>query len=186
MWKEQNCNCGLAKNDVLGSQCYSQCLSNNARQPMNQSYLPELKDCSIASEDCAISHAYRQQVGSRKSKLGSHRHSKRTLTHHHHQQQHNWSANHFRRLVVLSVAFLLLVFSTPSLAHDLPWDTWTIEDTSTTPGSLSQGYYGSAGAVTVPDLVAIAGHLFEYQISTGLSRDHRSSLHYQVKNSESK
>ena len=168
VWKEQNLS---SQKHILEKSCSAQFL---AGQLMKQS---SLQDCLLASEDFTVSHrAYQQWSGSRKSIFGSHRQRKRRLSHHNLQQ--HWNSNHFSRLG-LSLVLLLLVFSTSSLGHNIPWDTWSIEDLST-PGNMSQEYYGSAGALSVPDLLAIAGHLFEYQVATSLFHYHRSSLHFQV------
>ena len=159
MWEGQNCNCRLCKKVIIGKR---HCFFNNARHhQMKQSSSQKLRDCSISSEDCTDSR-------SRRSKFGSDKCGERTPTH----QQH-WSSAHFSRLA-LSLVLLLSVFSTPSLAHGLLWDSWSIEDPST-PGNV---YYDSA-ALDIPDLVAIAGRLFRYQVSTGTPD--RSSLHFQVK-----
>ena len=155
MWEGQNCTCRLL---IIGKR---QCFFNNARHhQMKQSSSQKLKHCSISSEDCTDSR-------SRKSKFGSHKCGERTPTY----QQH-WSSAHFSRLA-LSLVLLLSVFSTPSLAHDLPWDSWSIEDPSA-PGNV----YSDSAALDIPDLVAIAGRLFQYQVSTGTPD--RSSLHFQV------
>ena len=74
--------------------------------------------------------------------------------------------------LTLSLALLLSVCGTTT-ASDLPWDSWSIEYAVDSAGSQS-----SSSTVDVPDLVAVAGHIFQYQINTGTLDS--SLLHFQV------
>ena len=77
----------------------------------------------------------------------------------------------FSRLI-LSFALLLSV-CTVSHAHKLSWDSWLIDDTTYT-----DRHPGHNSALRVPDLVAVTGHLFQYQITAENSDS--SIVHYQV------
>lgn len=79
------------------------------------------------------------------------------------------------------IVFMLTVFLSfcdVSFAHvTLPWDSWSIEDTTASETSLDHHILDSM--MKVPDLVAVAGHLFKYQIPTAPSEDTRT-VYYQV------
>ena len=170
--ESSNSNCPLDKKERLGNLCCScQCQSNSVRLQLKQSSLQKSAVSSISNGDSsAFFQEDSQQLGSRKSTFGNHSHRERTLTCHRHFNYPKL----FTRLS-LWLCLLLSVCSTPSSAYDLPWDRWSIEDPS------APGYLGdhSSAAVNVPDLVAIAGHLFQYQIQSG--GINTLPLHFQVK-----
>ena len=88
----------------------------------------------------------------------------------HKQNSHSSPLLLFRKLT-LSLALLLSVCHT-SLATDLSWSSWSIEDAVN--GDVSQ----SSEGLIVPDLVAVAGRLFQYQIKFDANKT--SSLFFQV------
>ena len=92
-----------------------------------------------------------------------------------HQRHLHSSSEHSLRLFgkLLLLFTFLLSLCTFSYAHKLPWDSWTIEET--TSSDVSQGYRST---LKVSDLAAVVGRLFQYRI-TGNAFSTRT-VHYQV------
>ena len=85
------------------------------------------------------------------------------------------SSDHSLRLfgkLLFSFAFLLSL-CTVSCAHKLPWDSWTIEEMTSSDASE-----GHRSTLKVPDLAAIVGRLFQYQIPVDAFST--KTVHYQV------
>ena len=105
-------------------------------------------------------------------------HSNSQHCHHKHLQMHqrHLNFNSLQWTLFGSTLLLLTIFSslfTISFAHKtLPWDSQSIEDVIT--GGISQSFESTL----VPDLVAITGQLFQYQILSDTFDP--GAVHYQV------
>lgn len=100
------------------------------------------------------------------------------LTHHDQLKSHK----HFSHTnmfmfsgIVFKLTLILSLISLSSAYKPLPWDLWTIEDTSTTQTAPDHANVFTT-TLQIPDLVAVAGHLFSYQISPATT----STIQYQV------
>ena len=147
-----HCHCSLVSDDIVEDSFDCQLLPGNCRiQAPTRSYYHK-------------THSSIQAIHSN----SQHRH--------HRQLQRHLNFNSLQLTLFGSTLLLLTIFSslfTISFAHKtLPWDSQSIEDV--TNGGISP----SLESTLVPDLVAIAGHLFQYQILSD-TFDPRA-FHYQV------
>ena len=88
---------------------------------------------------------------------------------HHDQQTSHKHFSHMNKLtfsgIVLKVTLILSLISLSSAYKPLPWDSWTIKDTPSTHTAPNYANVFTNPTLQIPDLVAVAGHLFSYQIS---------------------
>ena len=93
---------------------------------------------------------------------------------HHQRRSHSNSLQMFSRVTLILALFLSM--SSLSFAHKLPWDSWAIEDTAISAETQRQSL-----TLKVPDLIAVAGHMFQYQLDTNLIDTRTILIHFQVK-----
>ena len=164
VWERPELNYHSGKNEMLGTLC--SCQSNTVRPQVGGKSSQQSQDSSELSKDISVFHSHGQHERV-KCSFGGNWQRQRTITH------RNNISKLFTKLT-LSLVLLLSVCSSSSLASDLPWDQWSIEDASTAADSSK----GRSSTLNVPDLVAVSGHLFQYHIPAIVMDS--SSLHYQV------
>lgn len=150
-----HCHCSLVSDDVVEDSFECQLLSGN---------------CRIQAPTSSHYHKTHSSVQAIHSN-SQHRHHRQLQMH-----QSHLNFNSLQLTLLGSTLLLLTIFSslfTISFAHKaLPWDSQSIEDVTT--GGISPGLESTL----VPDLVAIAGHLFQYQILSDTFNPR--AVHYQV------
>jgi len=137
-------------------------------------------DCSQVHQKTVNSHSIlNDQHLTRKQKQGCSVHKTAHFTHHHQQTLHK-HFSHMNKLtfssIVLKVTLVLSLVSLSSAYKPLPWDSWTIEDTPITQTAPNHANVFTNPTLQIPDLVAVAGRLFSYQISPKTT----STIQYQV------
>ena len=66
--------------------------------------------------------------------------------------------------VFICIVIILSVLSSVSHAHKLPWtSSWSIDNTTLTTETAQEPY---SLQLRIPELIAVTGHLFQYQIAT--------------------
>ena len=136
------------------------CCHLNEEDSLKHSY-----DCRLACSDIEEQKPFTQFQGQMLTHLCTHITQTRCSNSSWHFHLRNFKRlscskplNFFGRF--LFVFALLLSLCTVSFAHKaVPWDFSSIEDVATSDDALHRSY-----TLKIPDLIAVSGHLFQYQL----------------------